>query len=76
MGYAKVIKVSDHKIRLVHQLNPDGTPYAEDITVETADDVDPGRLAYLAAHDGKIGYASVSFSPVGDEEPAGVVFPE
>jgi hypothetical protein len=76
MGYSKVVKVSDHKVKLVHQLNPDGTPYAEDITIETAEGVDEGRLGYLAQHDGKVGYASVSFSPAADEAPEGVLFPE
>jgi len=75
VGYSKVIKVSEHKVRLVHQLNPDGTPYAEDVTVETAEGVDPGRLDYLGQYDGQLGYVSVSFSPAG-ESAGDVKFPD
>lgn len=75
MGYTKVIKESDHKIRLVHQLNNDGTPYAEDVTIETAESVDPARLSYLAQNDGAIGILSFSFSPA-DGVPEGIKFPD
>lgn len=63
MGYAKVKKISDHKIKLLHQLHPDGTPYAENIIIELDESVDPSRLSYLASQDGKIGIASIAFSP-------------
>lgn len=76
MGYAKVIKVSDHEVRLVHQLNPDGTAYAEDIIVTTSDEVDPSRLNWLGRQDGKVGYASVSFSAVENADTSDVKFPD
>lgn len=62
MGYYKVIAVSKHKVKLVHQLNTDGTAYAEDITVETMENVDEGRLDYLGKYDGTVGYANLTFS--------------
>lgn len=75
MGYSKVIKVSDHKIRVVHQLGQDGEPYAEDLTIETAESVDPGRLGYLAQNDGRVGIMSFSFSPVAEGAAEGMKFP-
>lgn len=62
MGMSKVVKVSDHEVRLVHQLDGDGKPYAEDITITTSDSVDPSRLSWLTSKDGKVGIASFSFS--------------
>ncbi len=77
MGYTKVKKISDHEVRLVHQLGQDGQPYAEDIVVTTAEGVSPHRLDYLAQYDGKIGIANVSFSPGSErEQSAEVEFPE
>jgi len=66
MGYYKVVKISDHKVRFIHQLGQDGKPYAEDVTIETAEEVDPNRLNYLTQNDGKIGILSFSFSPAAD----------
>lgn len=63
MGYAKVVKITDRKVRLEHQLNSDGTAYAEDVTIEVADSVDPSRIAWLTSQDGKVGIASFGFSP-------------
>jgi len=74
MGYSKLVKVSDRKVRFVHQLNSDGTAYAEDVTIELQEGVDPSRLAYLTAQDGKVGIASWSFSPA--DVPTDLLFPE
>jgi hypothetical protein len=74
VGYAKVIKVSDRKVRLVHQLDNDGKPYAEDITIEVAESVNPSRLAYLTAQDGKIGVSSFGFRET--DAPDNLTFPD
>lgn len=71
MGYSKIVKISDRKVRIEHQLNNDGTPYAEDVTLEIADSVNPSRLSYLV--DGSIGILSYSFTPVA--EIVGLRFP-
>lgn len=75
MGYTKVVKVSDRKIRMLHQLDSDGKPYAEDVTIEVAESVDPSRLSYLGAKDGQIGVFSWGFSPAGGLDD-GLQFPE
>lgn len=74
MGFSKIVKVSDHEVRLVHQLNSDGSAYAEDITVTTPDEVDASRLAWLGDQDGKIGVASVAFTA--SEHSGDIKFPE
>lgn len=74
MGMSKVVKVSDHEVRLVHQLGGDGKPYAEDVTISLDESVDPSRLAWLARQDGKTGIASFGFSP--SEVGEGVKFPQ
>lgn len=71
MGYSKIVKISDRKVRIEHQLNNDGTPYAADVTLEIADSVNPSRLSYLV--DGSIGILSYSFTPVA--EIVGLRFP-
>lgn len=75
MGYSKVIKVSDHEVRLIHQFNSDGSAYAEDIIVTTPAEVDASRLDWLARQDGKIGVASVSFT-ASEQSGEGVRFPD
>jgi hypothetical protein len=75
MGYAKLVKVSDRKVRLLHQLGADGQPYAEDVTIELAENVDPSRMAYLTEQDGKVGIASFSFRPEAGA-PEDLSFPE
>ena len=75
MGYAKVVKVSDREVRFVHQLDNDGTPYAEDVTLSVPEEVDPDRLSYYAEMDWKIGVISYTFSPA-DSNTEGLVFPE
>jgi hypothetical protein len=72
MGLSKVKKLGPGKVKFIHQLNDDGTAYAEDVTVES--DV-PGRIAYFEQQDGKVGVLSFSFSPY-DTAPDGVKFPE
>lgn len=71
---SKVIAVSDRKVRIVHQLGGDGKPYAEDVTIEIADEVDSSRMAWLVAQDGRTGLVSFGFTAqdAGD----GVEFPE
>ena len=61
MGLCKVVKLANGRgVKFVHQLDGDGLPYAEDITVELQPGVE-GRLAYLLDKVGQIGAASVSF---------------
>lgn len=60
MGMSKVKVVAPGEVKILHQRNPDGTPYAEDITITS--DV-PGRLDWLAKQDGTVGVFSFSFSP-------------
>ena len=77
MGYSKVVAITERKVKFVHQLDSDGTAYAEDITIEIDETVDPSRLKYLVDQDGKIGYASVSFSAATESEQNSTVrFPE
>jgi hypothetical protein len=72
MGMSKIKVLGPGKVKAVHQLNSDGTTYAEDITIES--DV-PGRLAWLESNDGKVGVFSFSFSPT-TPEPEGMLFPD
>ena len=75
MGLCKVVRLENGRgVRLVHQLDQDGNAYAEDITVEVQEGVDPSRLSDLMAKDGKIGICSWYFSedPV---DPGSVTFP-
>ncbi len=70
MGMSKIKVLGPGRVKAIHQLNDDGTPYAEDVTIES--DV-PGRLDWLEKQDGKVGVFSFSFSPSDAE---GLVFPE
>lgn len=74
MGYAKVVKQSDRKVKIVHQLNDDGTPYAENVTIELQEGVDASRLEYLTSMDGRVGILSYSFRA--EENTPSVKFPE
>lgn len=76
MGYVKVRVIAPGKVKLVHQLDGDGKAYAEDVTVEAQEGAPASRVDYLAQHDGKIGYANVSFSPAGGVDASSVKFPE
>lgn len=62
MGYSKIVNKGNGKVVLVHQLNQDGSAYAEDITVEVQAGVDPSRIDHLTKQDGKIGTAGVYFT--------------
>ena len=75
MGFSKVVNKGDGKIVLVHQLDQNGKPYAENITIELQPGVDPRRLAWWESQDGKIGVANVSFS-VYDQVFPDLQFPE
>ncbi len=75
MGYSKVVDKGNGKVVIVHQLNPDGSGYAEDVTVEVQAGVDPGRVDWLAKQDGQVGTVSVSFSPASGDFSA-LKFPE
>jgi len=74
MGYCKV-KSSNGKVVFVHQLNQDGTPYAEDVTIEAQKGVPASRVDW-SDKDGQIGTISWSFSPTTGLDPAGFKFPE
>lgn len=63
MGMSKVVNKGNGEIVFVHQLDQNGKAYAEDITIKVQEGVDPNRLAWFANQDGKVGVASVSFSP-------------
>ena len=73
MGFCKVVAKADGKVVFVHQLNSDGTPYAEDVTIEAQSGVAPGRVNWTD-RDGQIGTISWSFSP--QENVTGLKFPE
>ena len=75
MGSSKVKKIAPGKVKFVHQLNPDGTAYAEDVTIEVQPGVDPSRLSYLESQDGQIGLLSYSFQPVTGDQ-SSLKFPE
>lgn len=75
MGLSKIKKISPGKVKIVHQLNADGTTYAEDVTVEVQEGVPASRIDYLESQDGKVGVFSFSFSPYATE-PEGLKFPE
>lgn len=75
MGMSKVVPLANGRgVRLVHQLDTDGTPYAEDVTIEVQPGVDPERLSYLLSKAGTIGTASFGFTPM--EGIQGLLFPE
>lgn len=76
MGLSKVKVLGPGKVKLVHQLNNDGTPYAEDVTVEVQPGVDPSRIDFLTKQDGKIGVASFSFSAYDNVDESQMKFPE
>ena len=71
MGMSKIKVLGPGRVKALHQLNQDGTAYAEDVTIES--DV-PGRLAYLESQDGKVGVFSFSFSADANA-PEGLLFP-
>jgi hypothetical protein len=72
MGSSKVKVIKPGEVKVLHQLNSDGTPYAEDVTIKSSV---PGRLAYLESQDGKIGVFLFSFS-ASSPEPEGLLFAE
>ncbi|MDA8394793.1 MAG: hypothetical protein M0T72_06035 [Candidatus Dormibacteraeota bacterium] len=75
MGLSKVVPLANGRgVKLVHQLNSDGTPYAEDITIEVQPGVDPERLSYLLSKAGTVGAAGWSFAPMDGVH--GLLFPE
>ncbi len=75
MGMSKVVPLANGRgVKLVHQLDSDGTPYAEDITIEVQPGVDPERLSYLLSKAGTIGAATYSFYP--HDGVIGLLFPE
>ena len=76
MGFSKVVKLNESTVKLVHQLNGDGTPYAEDVTIAVQLGVDPRRIDWLMRHEGKVGVASFSFTPSGDPPNDLLLFPE
>ncbi len=71
MGMSKVKVIAPGKVKVLHQLNADGTPYAEDVTIESSV---PGRLSYLESQDGKVGIFSFSFTSQFDAAPDGLLF--
>lgn len=75
MGMSKVVDMGEGEIRILHQLNSDGSAYAEDVTVKVQPGVGASRLSYLASQHGKVGVFSYSFSPY-DPAPEGLLFPD
>ena len=73
MGMSKVVAKADGKVVFVHQLNQDGTPYAEDVTIEAQEGVAAGRVDWTAK-DGQVGVISWTFTPY--ENVTGLKFPE
>lgn len=74
MGLSKVVAKADGKVVFVHQLDQDGKPYAEDVTIEAQEGVAAGRVDWTAK-DGQIGVISWSFNAY-DIAPEGLKFPE
>lgn len=72
MGLSKIKVISPTKVKAIHQLNSDGTAYAEDVTIESEV---AGRLDYLKSQDGRVGVFSFSFSPY-TAVPEGLKFPD
>lgn len=72
MGMSKIKVLGPGRVKALHQLNQDGTAYAEDVTIES--DV-PGRLAWLEALDGKVGVFTFGFNPDPNAS-EGVLFPD
>jgi hypothetical protein len=75
MGYCKIVNKGNGKVVAVHQLNQDGTAYAEDVEVRVQAGVDPRRVDWLAQQDGKIGTFNFSFT-ASDADPTNFKFPE
>lgn len=74
MGFSKVVAKTDGRVVFVHQLNSDGTPYAEDVTIEAQPGVAAGRVDWTSK-DGQIGTISWTFNPY-DPAPEGLKFPD
>jgi hypothetical protein len=72
MGMSKIKVLGPGRVKAVHELNGDGTAYAEDVTIES--DV-PGRLDWLEEQDGKVGVFSFGFTAY-ETPPEGVLFPD
>ena len=72
MGMSKIKVISPGKVKAIHQLNGDGTAYAEDVTIESNV---PGRLDWLEKQDGKVGVFNFGFSTY-ETEPEGLLFPD
>jgi len=75
MGFSKVVNKGNGKIVLVHQLDQNGKAYAEDITIQVQEGVDPSRLAWWESKDGKIGAANVTLA-IYDQVFPDLKFPE
>lgn len=73
MGLCKVVATSG-KVVFVHQLNQDGTPYAEDVTIEAQPGVPASRVDW-SKFNGQVGTIGWSFSPY-TTVPEGLLFPE
>ena len=77
MGLSKVVRLENGRgVKLVHQLDQDGTPYAEDVTIEVQPGVDPSRLSYLLSKEGQIGVAGWNFVAEENVDHSGIKFPE
>ena len=74
MGYSKIIAKAPGKVRIVHQLDTDGKPYAEDVTIEAQEGVPASRVDWTDK-DGQVGVVSWSFSPV-SHDTSSLKFPE
>jgi len=72
MGSVKVVAPEKGKVKFVHQLNSDGSPYAKDVTIEAQPGVDPSRVDWTQQN-GQIGILSWGFSR---SEVEGLLFPE
>ncbi len=73
MGSCKVV-ASSGKVVFVHQLDQDGKPYAEDVTIEAQKGVPASRVDW-SDKDGQVGTISWSFTPsTGDT--SSLKFPE
>lgn len=73
MGSCKVV-ASAGKVVFVHQLDQDGKPYAEDVTIEAQKGVPLSRVDW-AAKDGQVGTISWSFTPT-TADTSSIKFPE
>ena len=75
MGMVKVVAPTKGKVTFVHQLNGDGTPYAEDVTIEAQPGVGESRVDWTD-RDGQVGTLSWGFSAQPGIDPASIPFPE